>query len=76
MDKLKPILINLLNEYTLESQEARQVLGLSKSRFATLKSSGKLVPLKGNLYFRKDVIDRLAIQEELRRKHYRRNSKK
>jgi len=72
MDKLKSILIEMLNEYTIDSTEARKILGLSRSRFATLKATGKLTPIKGNIYFKVDVIKRLESQELLRNKHYKR----
>jgi len=53
MEKIKIKLI--LNEYTMDSGEVREFLGLSRQRMAGMKASGRLVPVKGNLYWKADV---------------------
>jgi len=53
MEKIKIKLI--LNEYLMDSGEVKEYLGLSRQRLANLKVSGRLVPIKGNLYWKADV---------------------
>lgn len=53
MEKIKIKLI--LNKYLMDSGEVKEYLGLSRQRLANLKAAGRLVPVKGNLYWREDV---------------------
>ena len=53
MEKIKIKLI--LNEYTMDSEEVKMALGISRQRLSDLKALKRLVPIKGNLYWRQDV---------------------
>lgn len=64
-----------IEEIILTSHEVIQILGISKARLSQLKKSGKLTPIKKNLYFLKDVQERYSIQSSLREKYFRRNKK-
>jgi len=47
--------LKLLNEYTMDSGEVKEVLGVNRSYLSRLKDNGRLIPIKGNLYWRDDV---------------------
>jgi len=53
MEKLKIKFI--LTEYTMDSGEVKEYLKISKQRLNSMKAAGRLVPVKGNLYWRQDV---------------------
>ena len=53
MDKYS--FLKLLNEYTMESGEVKEYLGMNRAYLSRLKENGRLVPLKGNLYWKGDV---------------------
>jgi len=53
MDKQE--LNRLLTEYSIDSTEAREFLGVSRQRLAKLKEEKRLVPVKGNLYWKEDI---------------------
>lgn len=60
-----------IEEIILTSHEVIQILGISKARLSQLKKSGKLTPIKKNLYFLKDVQNRQNMQLTLREKYLR-----
>ena len=59
--------IKLLNEYGMDSEEVKKMLGISRQRLSDMKATKRLVPLKGNLYWREDV-EAYNKQKKARRK--------
>jgi len=57
----------LLNEYTMDSGEVKEMLGISRSRLAHLKEEVGLTPIKGNLYWKEDVLKRLENRKARRK---------
>lgn len=53
------------------SREVLEILGINRSRLSQLVKSGKLTPLKKNLFFLEDVLERKKIQHQLRLVYYR-----
>jgi predicted transcriptional regulator len=49
----------MMKEYTLTSTEVVELLGVTRAALVGYKKRGTLVPLKGNLYWREDVLKRL-----------------
>lgn len=53
MDKYS--FLKMLNEYTMDSGKVKEYLKISKQRLSDLKAAKRLIPVKGNLYWRQDV---------------------
>jgi predicted XRE-type DNA-binding protein len=64
-----------IKDSIVTSKEVLQILDISRSRLSQLVKSGKLTPLKKNLYLLLDVLERKHLQTELREKYYRKISK-
>ena len=60
-----------IRDLVVTSNEAINILGITRARLSQLNSTGKLTPIKKNLYYFKDIQDRKNIQGELRDKYYR-----
>lgn len=60
-----------IKDIIVTSDEVIKILDISRARLSQLKKNGKLIPIKKNLYYLKDVQERKNIQEDLRRKHYK-----
>jgi len=52
--------IQLLKLHTMDSKEVKEYLGVVRSRLSKLKEEGRLLPIKGNLYWKEDVENYLA----------------
>ncbi|EMS70572.1 hypothetical protein CTER_3726 [Ruminiclostridium cellobioparum subsp. termitidis CT1112] len=57
------------------SCEVLQILDIKRARLSQLVKSGKLNPIKRNIFLLEDVMNRKSHQEELRIKYYRPKSK-
>lgn len=57
------------------SHEAIDILGITRARLCQLNKAGKLIPVKKNLYYLKDIQERQNIQEDLRNKYFRPSKK-
>ena len=60
-----------IKELVVTSNEVINILGITRSRLCQLSKSGKIIPIKKNLYYLKDIQERKNIQEGLRDKYYR-----
>lgn len=60
-----------IKELLVTSNEVLDILGIKRSRLSQLVKSGKITPIKKNIYFLSDVLERKTNQEELRLKFYR-----
>ncbi len=61
----------MIKELVLTSKEVTEVLDIKRARLSQMAKSGKLMPIKKNVYLLSDVLMRKEQQEELRRKYYR-----
>lgn len=61
----------LIRELVLTSKEVTEILDIKRSRLSQLARSGKLIPIKKNVYSLSDVLKRKEQQEVLRKKYYR-----
>ena len=57
------------------SCEVLQILNITRARLSQLVKSGKLNPIKRNIFLLEEVMNRKSRQEELRIKFYRPKSK-
>lgn len=55
----------------LTSREVLDFLGIKRSRLSQLVKAGKLTPIKKSVFLLDDILERKAIQEDLRKKYYR-----
>ncbi len=61
----------MISELVLTSKEVTEILDIKRARLSQMVKSGKLMPIKKNVYLLSDVLKRKEQQEELRRKYYR-----
>jgi hypothetical protein len=61
----------MIRELVLTSKEVTEILDIKRSRLSQMSKSGKLIPIKKNVYLLSDVLKRKEQQEELRKKYYR-----
>lgn len=66
----------MIRELVLTSKEVTEILDINRSRLSQMAKSGKLMPIKKNVYLLSDVLKRKEQQEELRRKYYRPSNRK
>ena len=55
----------------LTTQEALELLGISRVRLSQLVKARKLTPVKRSIFLKEDVLKRKLDQEKLRQKYYR-----
>lgn len=60
-----------IKELLVTSKEVLDILNIKRSRLSQLVKTGKVQPIKKNIYLLSDIIERKKIQEELRKKFYR-----
>ena len=60
-----------IKDIIITSSEATKILGITRARLSQLNKAGKLIPIKKNLYYLKDIQERKNIQVGLRLKYYR-----
>ena len=63
-----------LKDLLVTSTEVLVILGITKARLSQLAKSGKLAPLKKNIYLLSDVLERKERQEPLREKYWHKKS--
>lgn len=66
----------MIRELVLTSKEVTEILDIKRARLSQMAKSGKLIPIKKNVYLLSDVLKRKELQEELRRKYYRPSNRK
>ena len=66
----------MIRELVLTSKEVTDLLDIKRARLSQMAKSGKLIPIKKNVYLLSDVLKRKEQQEELRRKYYRPSNRK
>jgi DNA-binding Xre family transcriptional regulator len=64
-------LLASVHDLVVTSKEATQLLGITRARLSQLVKTGKLKPVKKNMYLVVDILERLETQNELRKKYYR-----
>lgn len=70
MDKHEQIKSEIVTSY-----EVLQILDIKRARLSQLVKSGKLIPIKRNIFLLEEVMNRKSHQEELRIKYYRPKNK-
>ena len=60
-----------IKELLVTSKEVIEILGIKRSRLSQLVKSGKLQPVKKNIYLLSDILERKEMQDDLRNKFYR-----
>lgn len=60
-----------IRQKLVTSKEVLEILGIKRSRLSQLVKSGKLQPMKKNIYLLSDILERKSAQVELRKKFYR-----
>lgn len=60
-----------IKDMIVSSREVLEILGIKRARLSQLVKTGKILPVKKNIYLLYDVLERKRIQEELREKFYR-----
>lgn len=53
------------------SREVTELLGISRARLSQLVKTGKLTPIKKNLFLMNDILQRKEQQSILREKYYK-----
>jgi predicted XRE-type DNA-binding protein len=66
----------MIRDQVLTSKEVTEVLDIKRARLSQMAKSGKLIPIKKNVYLLSDVLKRKEQQEELRKKYYRPSNRK
>jgi hypothetical protein len=66
----------MIRDLVLTSKEVTEILDIKRARLSQMAKSGKLIPIKKNVYLLSDVLKRKEQQEELRRKYYRPSNRK
>lgn len=55
----------------ITSREVTELLGISRARLSQLVKTGKLIPIKKNLFLTSDILVRKEQQIILRKKYYK-----
>jgi len=61
----------LIRDLVVTSKEVIEILDIKRARLSQIVKSGKLTPIKKNIYLLSDVLKRKEQQDELRKKYYR-----